>query len=173
MAVLTKSKQNLKIYSNNEYKAIISDLLRHPAVLSMEEFIQHGDISCLSHSINVSYHSYIVCKYLKLDFSSAARGGLLHDLFLYDWHLPHPEKGLHGFTHPYTALENANKYFVLNHIEIDIIKKHMWPLTLKLPRCKEAFIVCFVDKYCALTESLKRGSNSKLYNIKNYLFFEK
>ena len=140
---------------SNEYKSIVEDIMKNPTVLSMENLIQHGDISCLSHSIEVSYRSYRICKQLNLDYRSAARGALLHDFFLYDWHLPHPDKGLHGFTHAHTALENAIKYFNLTPMEKDIIEKHMWPLNPKLPKYREAYIVCFVDKYCALIEALK------------------
>lgn len=42
----------------------------------------------------------------------------------------------------------------MNEIEIDIIKKHMWPLTIVLPKYKEALVVMLVDKYCALMEMM-------------------
>ena len=37
----------------------------------------------------------------------------------------------------------------------DVIVKHMWPLTVKLPKYKESYIVTFVDKYCATVEFFK------------------
>ncbi|MFA9397213.1 MAG: HD family phosphohydrolase [Clostridiaceae bacterium] len=151
-----------KIKDDKEYQEIVADLINDPIVYSMSKFIQHNDISCYLHCINVSYHSYLVCKSLGLNYKEAARGGLLHDLFLYDWHITKLEKGMHGFTHPYKALENSNKYFKLNDIEKDVIVKHMWPLTLKFPRFKEAFIVCFVDKYCALMETINITNKKKL-----------
>ena len=45
--------------------------------------------------------------------------------------------------------------FDLNEVEKDIILKHMWPLTIRFPRYREAYIVTFVDKYCAIKEVLK------------------
>jgi uncharacterized protein len=57
----------------------------------------------------------------------------------------------------------------LNDIEKDIIEKHMWPLTLKLPKYKEAFIVSFVDKYCAFMESIRLNNREKLNSIEEYL----
>lgn len=156
----------MQFHIQKEYKEIISNIINNPMVSTMEKYIQHSDITCLSHSIFVSYYSYKVCRLLRFDHCSAARGALLHDFFLYDWHLPSPEHKLHGFTHPNTALRNSNKYFKLNEIEKDIIVKHMWPLTIKFPRYKEAFIVCMVDKFSALLEVLKLFNKNKIQIIK-------
>lgn len=152
---MLRFKMKVDFDSDNEYKKIISDLINNPVVKSMEQYRQHGYVSCLEHCIYVSYNSYLICKRLGLNYHASARGALLHDFFLYDWHTSRPENGLHGFVHPFIALENANKYFELNDIEKDIIEKHMWPLTLKPPKYKESFIVSFVDKYCAFKESIK------------------
>lgn len=145
-----------KCFSNEDYAACISDLISHEMVWSMGNYTQHVDISCLEHSFYVSYLSYLVCKRLKLDYISAARGGLLHDFFLYDWHGT-GMKGMHGLKHPRIALQNANKYFDLNNIEKDIIRKHMWPLTITPPKHKEVFVVILIDKYCACMEILRFG----------------
>lgn len=168
--IKSKLKSKTDFSSYDEYKNCISDLAQNEIICSMDSFIQHSNITCLEHSIYVSYISYLVCRRLGLDYCSAARGGLLHDFFLYDWHITKSNKGLHGFTHPYTALENANKLFYLNDLEKDIIVKHMWPLTVKLPKYKEAFIVTFVDKYCAFMETIKFGSKANIYILMNEVF---
>lgn len=139
-----------------EYHKLVSDLIDNQIVLEMMDYIQHGTTSCYQHCINVSYYSYKLAKKLNLDARSVARAALLHDLFLYDWHKAPQVKNLfkkHGFTHPKKALENANKYFLLNKTEKDIILKHMWPLTLTLPKYKESYIVILMDKYCCLIET--------------------
>lgn len=74
-------------------------------------------------------------------------------------------KGLHAFTHPQTALENASKLFDLNEKECDIILKHMWPVTIKLPKYKESYIITLVDKYCAIQESIKSYKSRKKFQI--------
>lgn len=163
-----KLKLNLKtdFSCEREYEKCIYDLIQHEMVGTMKNFIQHGDINCLEHSLYVSYSSYLICKRLGLDYRSAARGGLLHDFFLYDWHNTKPHKGLHGFVHPNIALQNANRYFNLNDREKDIIQKHMWPLTLRLPRYKEAFVVLLADKYCASMERIKFGNIKNINRLK-------
>jgi uncharacterized protein len=171
MIELIKSKLNLRADSSREeeYKECIRDLIQHEMVESMKNFIQHGDINCLEHSLYVSYISYLICRQLGFDYRSAARGGLLHDFFLYDWHTGKPYKGLHGFIHPHIALQNANKYFNLNDREKDIIQKHMWPLTIRLPRYREAFVVLLADKYCASMEIVKFGSGKNVHRLKEIL----
>ena len=141
---------------STEYHMMVSDLLESEIVMSMTKFTHHGTTTCFQHCVNVSYYNYKICKYLNLDAKSAARGGLLHDLFLYDWHTYKREKGekLHGFTHASKALENAEKYFELNDIERDVIEKHMFPLTKAMPKYRETVIITLVDKYCGLLETV-------------------
>ena len=123
--------------------------------------IQHGDTSCLLHSIAVAYISYRIASYLKfLKFKNEelVRGALLHDYFLYDWHDRGAAIKLHGFFHPRHALENAQADFELSKVERDIILKHMFPLTILPPRYKESMLVSFVDKLCSVYETFKRGA---------------
>lgn len=145
-----------------EYKDHISNIIKEDIFWSMDNYIQHGNITCLEHSLIVSYKSYKICKKLGLNHRSVARGGLLHDFFLYDWHIKDRQRKLHGFYHPHMALKNARERFDINPIEADIIVKHMWPLTVTLPLYKESLIVAFVDKYCALIETFYSG-NTKYY----------
>lgn len=148
--------------SFREYLDCVEDLLESPVVLSMNHYRQHGNVSCLQHCIFVSYISFLFCRKAGWDSRSAARGALLHDLFLYDWHDTDLTGLGHGFTHPITALNNANSHFSLNATEQDIIKKHMWPLVLAMPKFKESFVVTFADKYCAIAETLRFYQRSKL-----------
>ncbi len=131
-------------------------LLSNGEVLKMKRFPQHGRVSCLEHSVSVARFSFWMCRRLHMpaDLQSLVRGALLHDFFLYDWHCEHRDAGLHGFTHPRTALKNADRLFSLNDRERDIILRHMWPLTPHPPRCREAFVVCLADKCCSLRETL-------------------
>ena len=140
----------------SEYRLCIKDLLDSKTVKSMKEFKHHQSTTCFTHCMKVSYNSYVIAKKLGIDYVACARGGLLHDLFLYDWKIDDPSrKGLHGFTHPKTALQNASLVCDLSRKEKDIIIKHMWPLTLSFPKYWESYVVTFVDKACALKEVAK------------------
>lgn len=154
-----------------EYLDCIRELIDHEMVRSMKNYIQHGGINCLEHSLYVSYSSYLVCRWMGLDRCAAARGGLLHDFFLYDWHAEKSHKGLHGLTHPRVALKNANQCFHLNKLEQDIISKHMWPLTITPPKYAETCVVIAVDKYCAFMEIFNLGKRKNMRRLQSLLSY--
>lgn len=137
-----------------EYYSFVSDLLRDSAVQKLAEFPHHKGTTRLQHSLNVSYYNYLFCRRLHLDRCSAARAGLLHDLFLYDRHDGEPaeDEGGHCRLHPKVAFYNAAERFPLNDCESDMILKHMWPMTPQLPKYRETWVIQLVDKLCAMGE---------------------
>ena len=152
----------------DEYYETIQDICEHEEFLKLKNFFHHNS-SIYHHVHDVAYFSYRISKFLKLDYRSTARGALLHDFFLYDWRshdVPDlPRKKFHGLAHPAIALINAKKHFPINEVEEDIIKKHMWPLTLMPPKYKESYIVSFADKYLSskefISEFKKRRTERK------------
>ena len=59
--------------------------------------------------------------------------------------------------YPLLARQNAERCFALSPKVRNIIRSHMWPLTLfHAPSSREAVIVCIADKYCAVLEALYR-----------------
>lgn len=139
--------------SDSEYMDYVAHLIDHPRMQKMEDIVHHHHSTRLQHSINVSYTSYKIAKKLGWDAKSTARGGLLHDMFYYDWRNTKFNKS-HAWVHPRIAVRNARKITTLNKKEEDIILKHMWGTTLAPPRYKESFIVTMVDKYWAVKEVL-------------------
>ena len=148
-----------KKYENDpEYLACVQDILDNPVFQSMDQFIQHGQTTCKTHCIQVSYMSYRICRSRNWDYVAVARAGLLHDLFLYDWHTHAKETGehFHGFTHPRVAMENAIRYFQIPEKEQNMILRHMWPLTVTPPKYREAYVIVMFDKYCSLMETFHK-----------------
>lgn len=134
------------------------EILRSENSQKTRNHIQHGTISVRRHSIDVAGYSVLIAERLHIKYHKREliRGALLHDYFLYDWHDPEHcgLSNLHGFYHPGIALENAQKEYSLTWREVDIIKKHMWPLTIIPPKCREAWVVTMADKYCSTLETL-------------------
>ena len=145
-------------YNGAHYASMLvdlaSDILLSPEMQREQNFIQHGSTTCYAHSANVACMALYLADvlHLRVDRLSLARGALLHDYFLYDWHTPDPAHRLHGFRHAGTALRNADRDFELNDTERDMIKKHMFPLNIALPRYRETALVSAADKISAVME---------------------
>lgn len=142
------------IYNDKSYMEIVKDIISNDLVQKMKLYRQHYDVNCFDHCLYVSYNLYLLCKKFNLDYVSAARAAMVHDLFLYDWRKRiNGRKGLHAFTHPIVAYKNAKKIMSLNKKEKDIILKHMWPVTFfRFPRYKETFLMIYMDKRSAVVE---------------------
>ena len=116
------------------YIAIVSPLLAEPGIQKLDTF----------------------CKTLGWDHVAAARAGILHDYVTYDWHVPDPSHRLHGFRHPGFAVTNSRKITELSALEENMIRRHMWPLTVVPPKYKEAWALTLVDKVLATRETLRK-----------------
>lgn len=157
---LTEAEQDI-------FRGHLESVSRKTALVDMENFIQHGNTSCFLHSVAVAFYCYALAKRFKIKCNekSLICGALLHDYFLYDWHVKKDKPGrFHGFTHPKTAWVNAARDFGVDKIEADIIKKHMFPLTPDPPRYRESLLVCLMDKACSLREILFRSPYRELYS---------
>lgn len=156
-----KEKQERKRAHRELYRQIkeaAPDILASKNFRSTKKHIQHGTVTVNSHCINVAKHSLMISKKLKVRCNQREliRGALLHDYFLYDWHDKdhiNPLR-LHGIFHPGIALKNASEEYELTDREKDIIRKHMWPMTVIPPLCREAWIVTAADKWVSLMETL-------------------
>lgn len=133
-------------------------LCREGRIQQSRQFIQHGGTSVYVHSLRVAYCSLVLADFIHLQRHrrELIRGALLHDYFLYDWHEKDKSHNLHGFRHPFTALRNAERDFILSRRERNIIIRHMFPLIPIPPTCLEGWIVCIVDKGCSIYEILKK-----------------
>lgn len=141
---------------DNEYVALVEDLLALAEVAQLEQYVHHRVTNRLAHSLSVSYRSYRWAKRLNLNTRAIARAGLLHDLFFYESAHKHHIGGKgHNYEHPRIALDNALKLVELDELEQDIILKHMFGATLDIPKYAESWIVTLMDKEAAICECVR------------------
>ena len=146
--------KKIKYYNRTsqcEFKEKMGGLIAHEQFQRLADFKQHYKYTRLKHSVDVAYFSFYIAKLLKLDYMSAGKAGLLHDLYF------HESDGFRESIkmlrrHPKDAVKNALDICALNPKERDIIMRHMWLVTIRPPKYTEGYIVSFVDKYCAAKE---------------------
>ncbi|MBQ7776107.1 MAG: HD domain-containing protein [Lachnospiraceae bacterium] len=164
---ILKKRRSQRKEQNRLIREAASDILTSENFRSTKNHIQHGTVTVNSHCINVARHSLMLAEKLGIRYHrrELIRGALLHDYFLYDWHDKEHINPLHlhGFFHPGVALKNASAEYDLTEREREIIRKHMWPLTVVPPMCREAWIVTAADKWVSLMETLHihKGSRAK------------
>ena len=132
-----------------------------------KELRQHGNVTVFEHSLSVAETSLKISKmlHIKVDEESMVKVALLHDYFLYDWHdKDHPK--MHGFRHASFAADNAMRDFGLTEKEYKAIRSHMFPLNLRIPTSREAFILTLADKYCAASETIRTHKNRRVMKRK-------
>lgn len=133
------------------------DILHSDAMQMSQSYRQHGTVSVYEHSADTAKLCLRLARAtrLRIDVEAMTRGALLHDYFLYDWHEKDVSHAWHGFTHAKTAAKNAERDFSIGEIERDMIEHHMFPLNIRPPKFREAWILCCADKMCSVYEVAK------------------
>ena len=145
----------------NDLKMIretVDNLCRTGRYSQMRDFTQHGTTSVFEHCLVVSCFSLWLANelHIRCRRRSLVKGALLHDYFLYDWHIRDKSHSFHGFTHARRAFDNASQDWSLDRQTGNIILRHMFPLVPVPPTCRESWIVCISDKICAACETVKQ-----------------
>lgn len=164
----------LKIYQNinkdNNYKKIVNYILDNNEFNKLKTIEHHG-ITRYEHSLKVSYYSYKVAKALKLDYREVARGGLLHDFFLSNDERTLKDRFISTFVHPKKAEKKAKEVFSISDKEADIIRGHMFPINITVPKYFESWVVNIVDKVVAVNEFGHKFSKQIKYATNVYILF--
>ena len=169
--LVSEQRKQLRLRLNHKKEWLFFSCLREVAEQTsfeeMDQYIQHGHTSCMFHSYAVAYYSlYVASKFhIRCNERGLVRGALLHDYILYDWHENDRSHRFHGFHHPKRALANAKRDLELSKIEEDLIKHHMFPLTICPPLCREAMIVCIIDKIFSVYELRRRKRYEELFAL--------
>lgn len=152
---------------DREYSMIVKDILENDAFAKMAD-IEHHNTTRMDHMYKVSYYSYLVARLLHLKYKEVARAGLLHDFYF--GRVANNDKVtdkvmLFTHNHPKEAVINAKKHFILNDIEEDIIRSHMFPIDIKIPKYAESWIVSTVDKVIGTHEFYRKVSTKLKYAL--------
>ena len=161
-------KRNLTKEEIDKIWAFYYEFSKNPVLNNLYSTPQHRTSNTYRHVCLVTrlclFHA--IKKKMDIDYYSLIRGGFLHDLFFYDWRVDKAGRKHHLTRHPETAINNAKKYFELNEKEIDIIRNHMWPITItKFPHSREAKLVSIMDKKATMIEFFNKRKRLIIFDL--------
>ena len=136
-------------YKNREFNSLIQPIAENEEFLKTKDIKHHG-LTRYDHSRRVAYFSYLVTKFLRLDYKETTEAAMLHDFFTTEVQYDNAIFKLRR--HPNHAVENSKKYFKLSDKQVDIIKTHMFPVTFTPPKYLESWIVDIVDDVVSIYE---------------------
>ncbi len=143
-------------YLDEEFFNIIERIIDNKEFQKTKDITHHG-ITRYDHCLRVAYFSYKVSKFLHLNYQEITEAAILHDFFLNEME---SENGLDRLRkHPQIAAENAKKYFNINKRQEDMIKTHMFPITLAPPTHIGSYIIDIVDDVAAIYEKTATTKN--------------
>lgn len=161
---------------NNEFYEfinIVEDIINDQNFIKLRKERHHGSTNRYDHLIRVGIKVYKHTKRFNLDYITATKAAVLHDYF-FEKDFKNKKDSLHN--HPKLAAKRAHKYFNLNEKGQDMIKTHMFPVTLTVPNSLEGVILSLMDKSVSIKEFFKynivRRKNIEL-SFKNDLNKEK
>lgn len=157
-----------QINQDQDYTRIVNHILNNEEFNKIKKIEHHG-VSRFDHSLKVSYYSYKMAKILRLNYQDVARAGLLHDFFLSNDERTKKDRFLSTFVHPKKAMKNADEVFGINEKEADIIRTHMFPVNMSIPRYAESWVVNLVDKVIGGYEFSRKFSYKLNYVANLYL----
>lgn len=146
-----------------EYISIVKDILNHTEFLKLKNCIHHGT-NRYEHSKKVSYGAFKIAKKYNLSYKEVARSALLHDFFINE-KATFKERFKATFSHPLEAENNSREVFNITEKEAKIIRSHMFPINLTLPRDKESWVVTICDKVVCIEEYFQNAFHKLAYGF--------
>lgn len=136
-----------------EFNKIVEDILNNDKFNKLKEQPHHG-INRYEHSYHVAIWIYKICKlFNSKNLTKITRASLLHD-FYEDIDLK--GNGLQRLArHSKAALKNSEEYFKLDDMQKNIIKTHMFPCSLDIPKYKESWLITIIDKIVSTYEMIR------------------
>ena len=137
-------------------------------ILASKEFkkarrqIHHHRTTVASHSVRTAIAGLKICLALRkiginVDTRMVVRTALLHDLGMvgrneryrnnYECCVKHPEN---------SASISKQICPDLDEKSLAAIESHMWPLSTRIPRTKEALVLCMADKVSSVEDLIKK-----------------
>ncbi len=138
------------------------DILESERFKRAEQVTHHGTTSVAQHSIDVARYALMLCieqkkQGKKVSRRDVVRAALLHDIGMTDDDISNMVSARKTYAHPVRSALIARKEYGANLIQVDAIRKHMWPLYAMPPSFTAGWILIDADKFCSVREVTVRN----------------
>ena len=141
-----------------QFNSLVQDIINNKSFNKLNKELHHG-ITRYEHSMRVARWTYKVCNALNMKHKDdVTRAALLHDFYINEDLVSNNGASKLG-EHPSVALKNSKKHFKISDLQADIIKTHMFPCNLNIPKHKESWLVSGIDKAVSTYEMLRFKSS--------------
>lgn len=124
--------------------------------------VHHHKTTVGEHSLLTAEMGLKICTSLKsqgifVDERKVVRIALLHDLGMLGRYERYRNNFECGYYHPKNSAETAKEIWTdIDDESLDAIKSHMWPLSITVPKNREAFVLCLADKMASIKDVTHR-----------------
>ena len=129
------------------------DILTNSDFIKLKQEKHHGN-NRYDHSLRVAIMMYKMIKDSDPNKEKAVRASLLHDFF-YRSEMTNLTPMERYKYHPAYSIKNSINTFNIGKLEREMIRTHMFPLTMSLPRNKYSYKLVLCDKLISIKETFK------------------
>lgn len=145
----------------NEVFKYGDDIIRSDRFQKAKHVRHHIQYTVAQHSVEVAMYALLITRWLKhykigrkINEEDMVRAALLHDIGMTNDDVHDSPSYKKAFSHPLEGLRIARDEFHLNPIQLDAIKRHMWPIGIIPPSHLIGWILTTADNLSSLNEGL-------------------
>lgn len=127
---------------------------------------EHGNIA--RHSAETAGYALALARWLRSHGASISerdvvRASLLHDIGMTEDDVFLSPSRRKAFSHPREGARVAEEEFGANEVQLDAIRRHMWPIGFVAPHHPTGWVVLAADKYCSVREVQREAARIARY----------
>ena len=129
--------------------------------------------SIAGHSVETAENALRISEWLKrrgvdVDEREAVRTSLLHDIGMTEDEVFLSPSRVKAYTHPEEGARIAREEFAANDVQVEAIRRHMWPIGRTTPRHATGWIVVAADKCTSIVETGREAARRSAVAWRKY-----
>ncbi len=137
------------------------DILKSSRFEKAKNVTHHKKTSVAEHSKKTAEYGTRICQWLErhnvnVNEEDVVRACLLHDIAMTDDRVHSSVSWKKAYRHPKRGMQIAEEEYKANDVQLNAIRRHMWPICIIPPKSIEGWVVVAADKCCSIWELTHR-----------------